>query len=253
MTSDATQRFSNRVDAYVRARPGYPDEVVHTLEREAGLAAGATVADLGSGTGISAEIFLRHGDRVYAIEPNAAMRQAAEDRLRSLPGFTSLNGTAEATGLPDASVDLVLAAQAFHWFDPPAAKREFTRILKPGGVVALVWNSRLTDATPFLRDYEALLLEFGTDYQQVNHRQFDEAVVQAFFAPRPVERRVFPNAQQLDRDGLRSRLLSSSYVPSAEDPRSGPMLARLDEVFDRHAHDGVVELQYQTELFFGRW
>lgn len=253
MTGDATQRFSNRVDDYVRARPGYPDSVVDTLEREAGLAPGATLADLGAGTGISAELFLRRGYQVFAIEPNPAMRQAAEDRLSPQPGFTSLDGTAEATGLPDASVDLVLAAQAFHWFDRPAASREFTRILRPRGVVALLWNSRLTDATPFLRDYEALLLEFGTDYQQVNHQQFDAAVVQAFFAPRSVGRRSFPNSQRLDRNGLRSRLLSSSYVPPADDPRSVPMLARLDDIFARHADHGAVELQYLTELVFGRW
>lgn len=253
MPENVTQRFSNRVDNYVRARPGYPADVVETLQREAGLAAGATVADLGSGTGISSELFLRRGCRVLAIEPNAAMRQAAEERLSGLPGFTSIDATAEATGLPDASVDLVLAAQAFHWFDQPAAKREFTRILRPGGTVALLWNSRLTDATPFLQDYEALLQEFGTDYQQVNHQQLDETAVNAFFAPRTVQRRVFPNAQRLDQDGLRSRLLSSSYVPSADDPRSVPMLARLDEIFARRAENGLVELQYRTELSFARW
>lgn len=253
MTGDATQRFSNRVDDYIRARPGYPAAVVETLEREVGLSALAVVADLGAGTGISAELFLRRGYRVFAIEPNAAMREAAEHRFGHQAGFTSLSGTAESTGLPDASVDLALAAQAFHWFNQPAVKLEFTRILRPGGVVALLWNSRLTDATPFLRDYEALLQEFGTDYQQVNHQQFDDTVVGNFFAPRPVERRVFPNVQRLDRDSLRSRLLSSSYVPPADDPRSSPMLARLNEIFARHAENGVVELQYQTVLHFGRW
>lgn len=253
MSDNVTQRFSNRVEAYVRARPGYPAEVVETLQREAGLPEGATVADLGSGTGISAELFLRRGYQVLAIEPNAAMRQAAEERLGGLPGFTSLDATAEATGLPDASIDLVLAAQAFHWFDQPAARREFTRILRPGGAVALLWNSRLTDATPFLQDYEALLQQFGTDYQQVNHQQLDETALNTFFAPRTVQRRVFPNTQQLDRDGLRSRLLSSSYVPPADDPRSRPMLARLNEIFTRHAENGLVELQYRTELSWVRW
>jgi SAM-dependent methyltransferase len=253
MPENVTQRFSNRVEAYVRARPGYPAEFVDTLEQEAGLTAGALVADLGAGTGISSELFLERGYPVLAIEPNAAMRQAAEERLSGRPGYTSLDATAEATGLPDTSVDLILAAQAFHWFNQPAAKQEFTRILRPDGVVALLWNSRLTDATPFLQDYDALLQEFGTDYQQVNHQQYDTPVVQAFYAPRPVERRVFPNAQCLDRDGLRSRLLSASYVPPADDPRSRPMLDRLDQIFDRHAQLGIVELQYETVLFFGRW
>lgn len=253
MPENVTQRFSDRVDDYVRARPGYPAEVVDALEQEAGLTTDAVVADLGAGTGISSELFLERGYPVLAIEPNAAMRQAAEERLSGQPGYTSLDATAEATGLPDASVDLILAAQAFHWFNQPAAKQEFTRILRPGGVVALLWNSRLTDATPFLQDYEALLREFGTDYQQVNHQQLDETAVNAFFAPRTVQRRVFPNAQRLDREGLRSRLLSSSYVPAADDPHSGPMLARLDEIFARHAENGLVELQYRTELSFARW
>jgi ubiquinone/menaquinone biosynthesis C-methylase UbiE len=190
---------------------------------------------------------------VLAVEPNAAMRNAAEQRLSNLPGFVSVDATAESTGLPDASIDLVLAAQAFHWFDQPSAKREFGRILRPGGTVALLWNSRLTDATPFLQDYEALLQEFGTDYQQVNHQQLDESVVDRFFAPRTVQRRVFPNSQHLDHKGLRSRLLSSSYVPPAEDPRSIPMLARLESIFARHAENGAVELQYRTELSFARW
>ena len=253
MPGDSTQRFSNRVDYYVRSRPGYPPEVLQTLQEYAGLRPGAAVADLGSGTGISSELLLRAGCRVFAVEPNAAMREAAEARLNQFANFSSIDATAEHTGLPEASIDLVLAAQAFHWFDPPRVRAEFDRIVRPGGFVALVWNLRLIDTTPFLRDYEALLQEFGTDYQEVSHGQGDSGKVEDFFAPRPVTRKVFANSQLLDLPGLRDRLLSSSYAPAPGTSQHEPMLDRLGKIFAAHATAGVVELQYETSLSWARW
>ena len=161
-----TVRFSTRVENYVRYRPGYPDAVLAWLRAECDLTPAAVVADIGSGTGKLAELFLRNGNRVFGVEPNREMREAGEGMLAGFPNFVSVDGAAEATTLPAASVDFVTAGQAFHWFDRQTARREFARILKPGGWVVLVWNERRSDS-PFLRDYEALLREFASEYEQV--------------------------------------------------------------------------------------
>ena len=250
--ADATTRFSNRVDDYVRHRPGYPNELVQTLQFEAGLKPDAVVADIGSGTGISSDLFLRLGCTVHGVEPNAAMRAAAEARFTGQPRLLSRDATAEATSLPDASVDLVIAGQAIHWFDIARTRAEFSRILRPQGFVALFWNSRRTDTTPFLKAYEALLNEFATDYRQVNHTNIDAAVLSTFFEGRPFESRSFPNLQEFDFDGLRGRLLSSSYAPAAGHPRHEPMLLELRRLFGEHQSGGRVRFDYDTELYFGR-
>jgi SAM-dependent methyltransferase len=248
---DPTGRFSDRVADYVRHRPGYPDAVYTLLREQAGLAPDAVIADIGAGTGISAALFLAHGHRVYAVEPNAAMRAAAVARLGDDPNFTAVDGSAEATTLPDASVDLVVAAQAFHWFRPAEAAREFCRVLRPdgGSGVALIWNTRRTD-TPFLAGYEALLQEFGTDYAAIDHRHTGPRAIEAFFTG-PVTIDTLPNEQRFDRDALRGRLLSSSYAPAPGHPRHAPMLAALDRLFDAHAEDGTVRFEYVTEIYRG--
>jgi SAM-dependent methyltransferase len=251
-SADPTKRFSDRVEHYVRARPGYPREVLDVLAEGLGLTRDWVVADVGSGTGISTGLFLEGGHRVFAVEPNAEMRAAAEARLGGRAGFTSVDGTAEATGLADRSVDLVVCAQAFHWFDAAAARREFLRILRPGGGVALIWNTRHMDTTPFLRAYEALLQEYGTDYREVGHRAVEGLRVAALFGEGAWLRRTLPNEQRLDLEGLRGRLLSSSYVPAAGHPRQAPMVAALERLFEQHARDGVVRFGYDTEIYLGR-
>ncbi len=248
--SDATRRFSDRVDDYVRYRPHYPDGVLEVLRAGAGLTPAAVIADVGAGTGISTELFLRNGNPVLAIEPNREMRAAAERSLGGTPGFRSVAGTAEATSLPPASVDGIVVAQAFHWFDPARARTEFQRILRPGGWVALIWNTRRKD-TPFARAYEALLEKFGTDYAQVTHERIDEAALARFFAP-GFARHSLPNSQVLDLAALRGRLLSSSYAPAAGDSRHAPMLAELEAIFRKHQRDGRVRIDYQTQIYFGR-
>lgn len=248
---DHASRFSDRVADYVRWRPAYPEAVADLLVAEAALRARSPVADVGSGTGISSLPFLRRGCRVFAVEPNRAMRETAEASLGGHPLFCSVDGRAEATGLPSASVALVVVGQAFHWFDPLAARAEFARILVPGGVTALLWNTRRTEETPFLRAYEDLLQTHGTDYPAIDHRRVDGKALAAFFAPAPFSSASFANAQDLDEEGLRGRLLSSSYVPGAEDPRSGPMLAELSRIFATHQRDGRVRLEYRTEVHWG--
>ena len=251
-SSDATTRFSNRVADYVRYRPGYPDELVRTLQAEAGLAADSVVADVGSGTGISSDLFLRQGCAVYGIEPNAEMRHAAETRFAGQSRFHSLDATAEVTSLPAACVDMICAGQAFHWFDLERTRAEFSRILRPQRFVALFWNSRRIDTTPFLKAYEALLIEFATDYQQINHTNIDAVVLSRFFDGKVFEVRSFPNVQEFDFDGLRGRLLSSSYAPAAGHPRHEPMLLELQRLFREHESGNRVRFDYETELYFGR-
>lgn len=251
MTVDPTERFSTRVEDYARYRPRYPAGVLELLAREVGLTPDWVVADIGSGTGLSAEPFLDHGNAVYAVEPNDAMRAAAEALLGDRPGFRSVAGTAESTTLDPASVDLVVAAQAFHWFDTDAAGAELGRILRPGGVVALLWNMRRTEGTPFLRAYEGLLERYGTDYQRVRHDRISPDVLDRFFAP-GYRRATLYNEQQLDREGLTGRVLSSSYTPEEGDPAREPMLRALDRLFAEHEHGGRVRLEYDTELYIGR-
>lgn len=248
---DATTRFSDRVRNYVLYRPGYPAAVLDVLRAETGLAPAHGVADVGSGTGISAKLFLDAGHTVHAVEPNADMRAAAEEMLGADARFHSVDGSAEATGLPDASVDYVVAAQAFHWFDPPAVRREWRRILRPGGWMVLLWNARKTDTTPFLRGYEALLHAHGTDYAAVNHENVTPerigAVLGAGFGRRDV-----PNEQVFDWEGLKGRLLSSSYAPNAGHPGHAPMLDALERLFREHAEDGRVRFAYDTQIYWGQ-
>jgi SAM-dependent methyltransferase len=249
--SNATSRFSDRVDNYVRYRPGYPTEIIRTLKSECGLAPSHVVADIAFGTGIWTRLLLENGNRVFGVEPNAEMREAGERLLKHFPKFTSVAGTAEATTLADHSLDFVTAAQAAHWFNRVQARREFVRILKPGGWLVLMWNERLTDSTKFLRDYEQLLITYGTDYQDVRHEHASDAVNE-FFDPAPFHERVFEMRQDFDYTGVEGRLLSSSYAPGLGHPQHAPMLTELRRIFDECAVDGRVAFEYKTRLFFGR-
>jgi SAM-dependent methyltransferase len=250
--SDSKERFSNRVADYLRYRPSYPAAVIEFVRGECGLRPGNVIADVGSGTGFLSELFLKNGNRVYGVEPNEAMRQAGDEFLASFDGFTSVNGSAEATTLDDASVDFVATGQAFHWFDPNAARREFGRILKPGGWVVVIWNERLTDTTPFLRDYEALLREFGTDYARVRESYPGPEHMRDFFGGNAYRKHDLPNAQDFDFEGLSGRSRSSSYVPAADHPKFAAMMTALEGIFRKHEQEGRVRMEYLTRLYFGR-
>ena len=245
-------RFLGRVGDYAKARPGYPDAIRAFLIEKGALFPGAAVADVGAGTGLSTALILDGGGdwSVVAIEPNAEMRASAERRFAGEPRHRSLAGSAEATGLPDRSVDLVLAAQAFHWFDPGKTRAEWRRVLREPKRAALIWNSRRAAGTPFLERYERLLLDFGTDYTQVGHRGVGPERLAAFFRA-PWATFSIPNSQSLDRDGVRSRLLSSSYIPAAGTGRHTAMLAELDRILDETAEEGRIEMIYDCEIFLG--
>lgn len=250
-TADPTQRFSSRVENYVRYRPGYPPEVLALLKKECGLTRETIVADIASGTGLWTQRLLENGNPVLGVEPNADMRKAGEEFLRAYPRFTSVSGSAEATTLPGHSVNMVTAAQAAHWFDRPCASREFVRILKPGGWTVLLWNERITEGTTFLRAYEQLLLDFGTDYKEVRHER-TTAEIRDFFAPSPHQEAVFHYRQEFDYEGLEGRLLSSSYTPQSGHPKYAPMLAELRRIFTQYQVNGQVHFDYNTRVFYGR-
>jgi ubiquinone/menaquinone biosynthesis C-methylase UbiE len=250
-TTDSTQRFSDRVENYIRYRPSYPPQVLETLRAECGLTADSTVADVACGTGIFSRLLLGNGNRVYGVEPNREMREAAERLLTGFPRFISVSGTAEATTLANRSVEFATAAQAAHWFDLPIARKEFVRILKPDGWAVLVWNERCTDTTPFLREYEELLLQYGTDYEKVRHEHTTDNIG-SFFGPTSFERRVFDMRQDFDYSQLEGRLLSSSYAPSYGHPQQAPMLHDLRRVFDAHQSNGQIGMDYLTRMYYGR-
>lgn len=247
----STSRFSDRVDDYVRYRPDYPAALLEWLQRECGVTTDGLVADIGAGTGISSKMLLDAGYRVIAVEPNAPMRAAAETWLGGDAKFSAVDGRADATGLADASVDLITVAQAFHWFDEEATRREFARVLKPAGLAAIWWNSRRLTGTAFLEGYEALLQTYGTDYTSVAERYADDARMRAWFGAGFVGSGRFPHSQQLGFQALRGRLMSSSYAPKEDHPHHAPMLQALRDLFEACAEHGTVSFDYDTRVFAG--
>ncbi len=245
------ERFSNRVENYVKYRPDYPAEILQLFAAEMNLRKESVIADIGAGTGISARLFLENGNPVFGVEPNRAMREAAENFTQSFPNFKSVDGTAENTSLEEKSIDFIVAAQAFHWFNQTDARKEFKRILKDEGFVVLIWNERQLDTTAFLKDYENLLVEFGTDYETVRHENITKEKLQDFFQT-DFQQAVFQNRQTVNYDGLRGRMLSASYIPSEENPRYGAMLKKLESLFAEHAESGRIDILYDTKIFYGQ-
>jgi SAM-dependent methyltransferase len=245
------ERFSNRVETYVKYRPSYPKEAIDYLYEIVGLRPHCVVADIGAGTGIFSRLLLKRGSQVTAVEPNEAMREAAVKELAGSPHFQAVSGSAEKTGLPDHFADYIVCAQSFHWFDRAAAQTEFRRVLKPGGKAVLIWNTHLTHGTPFQAEYEQLLITFGTDYVQVNHRNISQEVLVSFFKEGMLQEARFTNRQVFDFEGLSGRLLSSSYSPVLGHPSYEPMMSQLRDLFDRNQQDGKVFFDYETEVFWG--
>lgn len=245
------ERFSNRVADYVKYRPTYPKEVLQLFQTEMNLQKDSIVADIGSGTGISTKLFLENGNTVFGVEPNEAMRHAAENFLTEFPNFKSVSGTSENTTLENDSIDFVVAAQAFHWFDRMKTRGEFKRILRETGFVALIWNERQLDSTAFLRGYEQLLIEFGTDYETVRHENVTKETLQNFFQT-DFEQKTFSNVQKVSYKGLKGRMLSSSYIPTAENPRFAEMLEKLESLFAEHNQNDRIEILYDTKVFYGQ-
>jgi SAM-dependent methyltransferase len=249
---DSKERFTNRVDTYVKYRPTYPKEAIDYLYSTVGLKADSLVADVGAGTGIFSTLLLERGSRVIGVEPNQAMREKAETELAGeYEGFQTCPGSAEDTGLRESSVDFIVCAQSFHWFDRGLAKVEFSRILKPSGKVVLIWNSRVTRGTPFLVRYEQLLHDFGNDFVSVSQRNVSQEDLRSFYEHGGPQLATFKNNQQFDFEGLCGRLLSSSYSPTPGEPKYEPMMKELRSIFEETQVDGVVTMEYETEVFWG--
>jgi SAM-dependent methyltransferase len=251
-SSDPTKRFSDRVANYARCRPRYPTSVYDVLGAETGLSANSIIADVGSGTGFSSELFLERGNVVYAIEPNQPMRQAAENLVGTNPRFHSVDGTAENTTLGSDSVDYVVAGQAFHWFNKLQARLEFLRILRPRGWVVVFWNTRRIDSTPFLREYEAYIEEHAIEARQADHRDGDDPMIREFFAPMNYEFRRLANQQKLDEAGLIGRITSSSYMPNENHPQYTATIETAKALFLKHQCEGNVIIEYDLVMYFGR-
>jgi SAM-dependent methyltransferase len=250
VTVGPTERFTGRVADYACSRPSYPGELLDALAANV-LSPAFTVADIGSGTGIFSRQLAGRVAAVICVEPNRGMRERSATFLRDLPNVAILGGTAEATGLPDARVDAVTAAQAFHWFDRERTKAEFRRILKPGGPVVLLWYERLTEGDPFLEGYEALIRRHAIDYLEVDHRNITPEVVAGFFSPSPVSRYDAMMAQRMDLEGLKGRIASSSYMPTEGHPDHAALVAGATELFNKCGRDGAVEFRYRTTAHVG--
>ncbi len=253
MLQDPTKRFSSRVENYVRWRPSYPVELINTLQAVCGMTPDWRIADIGSGPGNFTRLLLDYGATVVGIEPNDEMRQAGDLLLATYANFSSVDGTAEATELPDASVDLITVAQAFHWFDFENGRGEFRRILKSPGWTALIWIDRSETTTPFLDAYENLVRTYATEYKASRHEHVaNDEVMGAFFAPNGFQRFVLPYKQVFDAAGLKGRLLSSSYLPLAGEPGYEEMMSTAERMFAEHQQDGAVHLLYDTLMYVGR-
>jgi len=248
--NDSTTRFSNRVADYVKYRPGYPFEIVAWLQQRYHLSQEKIIADIGSGTGISTSLFLKAGNTTLGVEPNKEMRDMSVKLLAGYPHFRAINGRAEATTLDNNSVDVIVCGQAFHWFDMTKAKQEFRRILRKDGILVLIWNERLTDSG-FEKEYDKLLIKYGTDYTRVDHRNTGPDAISSFFSPLHFELITFPNKQVFDFDGLRGRLLSSSYVPAVNEMGHESMLKTLRELFDRYNQNDQIAVTYVTKVYAG--
>lgn len=246
---DNTKRFSDRVQDYIKYRPHYPEELIPFLKENIGLNESKIIADIGSGTGISSIPFLKNRNKVFGVEPNKEMREAAEKLLSVYPNFKSIDGSSEQTNLPANSVDIVFAGQAFHWFDKTESKTEFDRIVKKNGNIVLVWNSRSVHSQ-FLQDYEKVLYEIIEEYKLVNHRNISDEEISQFFSPKKVNKATLENQQILDLNGLKGRLLSSSYCP-----KSGPVYRKLMErialLFNKHEKNGQIVFEYETQVYYG--
>lgn len=252
MNLDATARFSNRVENYARFRPDYPREVIELMRTEMNLNENSIVADVGSGTGIFAKLLLETNCTVFGVEPNGAMRAAGDEFLQDFPKFKSVDGTAENTNLPTASVTHITSAQAFHWFDASQAKREFARILKPDWFIILIWNEHKLDADAFSSDYGSFLVEQGDAYENVRKSHAHEANIKQFFSD-DFKTKSYLNAQTLDYTGFRGRVLSSSYIPTEQDEKFPQMIAALNRLFAEHNDSGKVRISYDTKVFYRKF
>lgn len=251
MQQDSIQRFSDRAENYDKFRPGYPHALVQFLRETVPTSRDFVIADIAAGTGIFTAQFIAWGRRLFVVEPNSEMRSRAHKRLDGCGRCVFLNGTAEATGLPDGSVDLFVSAQAFHWFDLARTRVEFERAGRNRPYVAMVWNLRNTRSA-FEAAYESFIRTYATDYLQVSQRKMDATDVRSFFAPSRPQYRVFGHVDSLTYPQLLGRTLSYSFLPDETSPVLPEMKKALEALFQAHERQGRVRMSYKARLFLGR-
>lgn len=250
---NSKERFSNRVDDYRKYRPDYPAGLIEVMKEICDFNIGSVVADVGSGTGIMTERLLPHCRSVYAVEPNKEMRNAAEEQFHNNSKFVSVNGSAEETTLPSNSIDLIISAQAFHWFDRTLTKQEFKRILKPNGWVVLVWNTRVIQGDAFHVELEEFLRRETPEYGKIHHKNIDRKTLCEFFSQKEIVSKTLPNHQILDWEGMKGRFLSASYIPAPGQPGHEFIVDGLKKIFLKHQSNGTVTLKYVTEMYASRF
>lgn len=246
-------RFTGRARSYARFRSSYPREVVETLCATSGWAPSARVADVGAGTGIFTGLLLDVGLTVYAVEPNAAMRQEAARAHRHRSGFHLVAGSAEQTTLVAGSVDGITCAQSFHWFDLGRTVPEFTRILRPGGVVGLIWREPRAAGNEFHSGFQAALRAYGQDgVHPVPANGAEESVPQALsrvFDGARVDEYRYESRQELTLADLTGMVDSLSYTPPPGSPAYADLTAEIETLFAANSTEGVVQLSYDIMLF----
>ncbi len=250
--SNAKEKFTGKSAVYEKSRPGYPAACYTYLMETAGLTTGSRVADVGAGTGLFSRGLLERGLTVYAVEPNEDMRREAERLLSEVPDWHSFSGTAEHTGLPGQCVELVTAAQAFHWFDPDVFREECRRILKPAGFTALVWNHRDAES-PLVRENAAVCREYCPDFHGfsggADHSQPRYA---DFFRGGLYETRRFSNDLFYTLEGFVGRNLSSSYAPRPGDGNYRPFIDAVTALFRRYEQNGRLRQPNVTVCHIGQ-
>ena len=249
---DFTQRFTGRVEAYKRFRPRYPAAILEILQMKCGLTPETMVADVGAGTGMLAEVFLANGNRVFAIEPNAEMRAACRELEESYPKLTCIDGTAEATGLPASSIDLVAAGRAFHWFDPAKSKTEFRRVLRGESWVALLGLGRPgAGQRPMALEMERIMREYGTDYAALEDRYKLGDRAREFFGG-TVGSAEIQTLTTFTWDEFLGNAISLSVMPMPGDPRFEAFEQALRGIFEKYQSNGKVEMPIECKMYLGR-
>ena len=245
---DSAERFSDRVNNYARYRPGYPVKILDYL-REYNFSENSVVADVGSGTGLLTELFLKNGNKTYAVEPNAEMRKMAESLLGEYKNFTSINGTAENTVLANNSADFIVVAQAFHWFDTQKALDEFKRVLKNDGVLVLIWNNRKLD-TGFLIEYDDILKKYSKDYAESAHRNLSDEAIEKYFSA-GFGKYSTDNFQEFGFTELLGRFSSGSYTPKEGTDEYLDSVKSLEAIFKKHQINNKITFNYDTKVYAG--
>lgn len=243
------ERFTNRVENYVKYRPNYPQDIVNVLKNSYSLTKDSVIADIGSGTGIFTKLLLQNDFTVFGIEPNSEMRRYAENDLVQYKKYKSIKGSAEHTTLNNDIVDAITVAQAFHWFNVDSAILEFQRILKTNGIIALVWNEREVDIDQFHKKYEQALITYCTDYKVINHANFTREKINLIFNEKIITQHHFKNQQELDLKSLIGRLESSSYCPDKSDKNYSSLMEIVEILFRKYNNNGRIIINYNCIMY----